>query len=39
MIAALGFNGDEDLAIGHACITGELTESYKAMIAAAQEQK
>lgn len=32
MIAALGFNGDVDLAIGHALISKELSDTYKNML-------
>jgi len=34
MIAALGWNGDIDLAIGHAKISGEIEKIYAAMLAA-----
>jgi len=37
MIAALGFNGDEDLAVGHAAISAQLVDAYKAMLEAAKE--
>ena len=35
MIAALGFEGDEVAAIGHASIFSEMTECYGAMLAVA----
>jgi hypothetical protein len=35
MIAALGFNGDEDATIGHAAISESVINTYKAMFAAA----
>ncbi|QDP55727.1 MAG: hypothetical protein Tp138OMZ00d2C19078241_59 [Prokaryotic dsDNA virus sp.] len=38
MLAELGFNGDVELAIGHANICDELRENYKAMLKAAQEE-
>lgn len=34
MIAALGFDGDEDLAIGHASISVGIEKAYRAMLAA-----
>lgn len=39
MLAAIGWGGDVDLAIGHAAITGEIYDCYKAMLAAAQSDK
>lgn len=39
MIAALGFRGDTTLAIGHSAICEEITEDYRAMIAAAPANK
>jgi hypothetical protein len=38
MIAALGFNGDVDLAIGHAAISMDVANLYRAAIAAAPDQ-
>jgi hypothetical protein len=35
MIAALGFNGDEDATIGHAAISESVINTYKAMLDAA----
>lgn len=36
MIAALGFDGDADLAIGHAAISAQCVETYRKLLAAAQ---
>lgn len=38
MIAALGWSGDEMLAIGHAHITAEIVAAYKSMLAASQPE-
>lgn len=37
MTAALAFNGDVDLAIGHAAICKEVEESYRAMLDASPD--
>lgn len=37
MIAALGFDGDSDLAIGHGAISVGLSDAYAAMLAAAPQ--
>lgn len=34
MIAAIGFDGDAELAIGHAAISAQCVETYHAMLAA-----
>jgi hypothetical protein len=39
MIAALGFGGDVALAIGHAAISEEVEQTYKAMLSAALAAK
>ncbi|MDH1234442.1 hypothetical protein [Stutzerimonas stutzeri] len=39
MIAALGFGGDVALAIGHAAISAEVEQTYKAMLNAAMAAK